>query len=182
MIDLGAMTGVGVDVVEPGYHAFADWDADFGTEQRAEVFLRFWNWFQSVRTACAKQGLSFAAYCWYEAAENRYLRDGGALTGRDEEVEEFIASPQWIDLHRWFTTNYVTGRGNGLKTVATLLGFSWRDDDPGGASSMAWRADAIDPEAAVAERAAARERLLAYNEDDVRATLAVRQALAVRAS
>ena len=97
--------------------------------------------------------------------------------GSYDAIEDFIASAQWIDLHRWFTSNYVTGRSNGLKTVAQLLGFAWRDDDPGGAASMAWRADAIDPSVSPAERRAARDRLVVYNEDDVRATLAVRDAL-----
>lgn len=169
----------GVDVVEPGYHAFASWDAPFGEEQRAEVFLRFWDWLQSLRRACEQQGLTFSAFCWYEAAENRFLRAGAELTGRGDEVERFITSRDWVDLHRWFASNYVTGRGNGLKTVATLLGFAWRDDDPGGGSSMVWRARAIDPSVDAAGREDARERLLAYNEDDVRATLAVRDALAV---
>ncbi len=167
----------GIDVVEPGYHAFANWDAPFGEDERADVFVRFWDWLQSVRRACQQQGLTFSAFCWYEAAENRFLRDGAALTGRRDQVEDFIASPDWIDLHAWFVANYVTGHGNGLKAVAGLLGFQWRDDDPGGASSMAWRVRAIDPSVDPAERAAARERLLTYNEDDVRATLAVRDAL-----
>ncbi len=168
----------GVEVAEPGYHAFASWDSPFGEDARAGVFLRFWDWLQTVRRNCDEQGLTFAAFCWYEAAENQYLRDGAALSGRSDEVEDFIASPDWIDLHHWFTSHYVTGHGNGLKAVASLLGFAWRDDDPGGASSMAWRARAIDPSVDPAEREAARKRLLAYNEDDVRATLAVRDALA----
>lgn len=167
----------GNEVTEPGYHAFANWDSPFGEAERAEVFRSFWRWLQSVRGACEQQGLTFSAFCWYEAAENRYLRDGAALTGRSDEVERFIGSRDWIDLHRWFADNFVTGHGNGLKTVATLLGFEWRDDDPGGGASMVWRAEAIDPTVAPAVRAAARERLLAYNEDDVRATLAVRDAL-----
>lgn len=176
-VTLRTSSEVVAGVAAPGYHAFTNWDAQFGEDGRADVFLRFWHWLQSLRRACDEAGLTFAAFCWYEAAENRYLRDGAALTGLEDEVEGFIASPVWIDLHRWFATNHVTGHGNGLKTVAALLGFAWRDDDPGGATSMLWRAQAIDPAAEPADREAARLRLLAYNEDDVLATLAVREAL-----
>ena len=47
-------------------------------------------------------------------------------------------------------------------------GFAWRDEDPGGLQSQLWF------EQAVAGDRAAEERLLAYNEDDVRATKAIR--------
>lgn len=65
-------------------------------------------------------------------------------------------------------------RGLGPKQVAPAFGFSWRDESPSGLLSQGWYFDAIqidDPDVA----AAARERLLTYNEDDVRATLAVRR-------
>ena len=52
-------------------------------------------------------------------------------------------------------------------------GFNWRDDDPGGLNSQAWFSSAVSGETE-AERAEAAERVLVYNEDDVRATHAVR--------
>jgi len=88
-------------------------------------------------------------------------------------VAELLASDQWVDLLEEFRTQLITGLGNGLKVVAGLAGFSWRDSDPNGEDSMAWYAAAVgDGDPAVI--AAARARLLAYNEDDVRATAAVR--------
>jgi len=59
----------------------------------------------------------------------------------------------------------------GLKNLARFVGFDWRDEDPGGAQSMAWWAEyKADP----AANAGQRDRILRYNEDDVRATLALR--------
>lgn len=58
-----------------------------------------------------------------------------------------------------------------LKALARFVGFEWRDADPGGSQSMAWWAEyAADP----AGKAALRDRVIAYNEDDVRATFALR--------
>ena len=61
----------------------------------------------------------------------------------------------------------------GLKTVAPLAGFHWRGDEAGG--SQPWSASleaTSDGDAAV--RAEARRWILEYNEDDVRATAALR--------
>ena len=81
----------------------------------------------------------------------------------------------FVDLFGYVRDNFVGVDGLGLKVVATRgAGFSWRDEEPGGLASQTWFNEAVDgptPEA----RAAARERVLEYNEDDVRATLAVRR-------
>ena len=61
-----------------------------------------------------------------------------------------------------------------IKTVAPLAGFSWRDDDPGGEQSMLWYVYATEA-AETQQRSDARDRILRYNEDDVLATLAIRE-------
>ena len=83
-------------------------------------------------------------------------------------VERLIASERWVDMRSVVESQLITGDRVGLKVVDNLAGFTWRDDDPGGAQSMVWYQEAItgDHEA--------RQRLLAYNEDDVRATKALR--------
>ena len=58
----------------------------------------------------------------------------------------------------------------GLKTVAPLTGFSWRDEDVGGALAMVRYVEATLDKDILALRAAARQWILDYNEDDVRAT------------
>lgn len=160
------------------YESFVDWSGT-GPEVDARVFLGFWDWLESRRAAALRSGHSIAIYCWYESAEMGALRRGAAAAaehlGRDvrDDVDALVAGPEWFDLHRVFTGQLVTGTGAGLKIVAGLAGFAWRDSDPSGADSMAWHLGAIDPTDR-ARAAAARARLLAYNEDDVRATAAVR--------
>jgi len=81
----------------------------------------------------------------------------------------------FIDLFAPVRQHFFGANGIGLKVVAHAgAGFSWRDHDPSGLASMAWFEDALaapTPD----ERDDARRRLLDYNEDDVRATLAVRR-------
>ena len=59
----------------------------------------------------------------------------------------------------------------GLKALAEFVGFQWRDEDPGGAQSMAWWAE-YQKDPATNQRLL--DRILRYNEDDVRATFALR--------
>jgi predicted RecB family nuclease len=76
----------------------------------------------------------------------------------------------WVDLLPYVRAAVDSRYGHGLKVVAHHgAGFSWRDEDPGGLQSQRWHEQAAQgsPEATA--------RLLAYNEDDVRASLAVRQ-------
>ena len=75
----------------------------------------------------------------------------------------------WVDLHTHVKGSFDSRAGLGLKVLATLgAGFSWRDEDPGGLQSQDWL------EEARAGDEAALQRVLDYNEDDVRATIALR--------
>lgn len=162
--------------ITPGHRSFATWADPLDDNAIADCFGSFWSWLSALRAACATNGIRLATFCWNQGAENGALRHGGDVLGVRDEVEAFIASRQWIDLLAWCRTNLVTGTSLGLKVVATALGFAWRDEDPGGAASMLWYAEAIGDDEDAA--AAARQRLVAYNEDDCRATLAVRDVLA----
>lgn len=58
----------------------------------------------------------------------------------------------------------------GIKSIAKLIGFSWRDPDPGGANSIAWYNEYIkDP-----SRREILQRILEYNEDDCMAMIAIK--------
>ena len=71
--------------------------------------------------------------------------------------------------------NFVGVDGLGLKVVASRgAGFRWRDDAPGGLNSQIWFDSAVHAPSEE-ERAAARTRVLEYNEDDVRATWHLRR-------
>ncbi|MGY4719478.1 TM0106 family RecB-like putative nuclease [Naumannella huperziae] len=111
-------------------------------------------------------------YSDYEVVQLRRLAAAG-----DPELAwalEF-AREGFCDLYRVVADHYFGAHGLGLKTVATRgAGFTWRDEDPGGLNSLTWfdeAVHAVDP----AERAAARARVLAYNEDDVTATWQLRR-------
>lgn len=81
------------------------------------------------------------------------------------------------DLLKPVQRHYLGAQGLGLKHAApALAGFQWRDEDPSGLNSLAWFDEAVhdpDPQA----RADAQRRVLAYNEDDVKATWALRHAI-----
>lgn len=78
----------------------------------------------------------------------------------------------WIDMLPATRRCLESREGLGLKVVATQgAGFHWRDEDPGGLQSQNWLDTARDGDTA------SWKRILEYNEDDVRATLAVRRFL-----
>lgn len=165
--------------VDGAYHAAVSWDPP-SPEMEAQVFAVFWDWLTAERRAAVEHGRSVAIYCWFKGAESRALRRGAKsaaeVLGRTEapaEVEELLDGSQFVDLYEVFTTQLLTGGSAGLKAIATLAGFRWRDTDPNGADSMAWHAQAVD-DSDPDRQSQARQRLLAYNEDDVLATSAVR--------
>ena len=73
------------------------------------------------------------------------------------------------DLWAWTKQRLVSPNGYSLKVIAPLCGFTWRDDDPGGAQSELWYAEVLQG------NDGQRRRLLEYNEDDVAAQLAIRR-------
>ena len=169
----------GTGIVTPGYRPAVVWDADTDAGGAA-AFDAFWTWLTDLRRACADAGASLRIYCWHQQAEVGCLRDGARLLlaagGPDRalEVEALVASDHWVDLKLVWARQIVTGGGNGLKRVASGLGFAWRDEDPGGAQSVVWWDHAVDPRRSEAERQRWRDRILTYNHDDVLATLHVR--------
>jgi uncharacterized protein len=59
----------------------------------------------------------------------------------------------------------------GIKSIAKLIGFSWRDPDPSGANSIVWYNEYIDNPS----RRDRLQRILEYNEDDCRAMMAIKE-------
>lgn len=157
------------------YIPFVTW-TPLTPELEAEVFAKFWAWLTDLRDLAVAEGRTFAAY-HYSSAENtemrRIVRASSGEVPPVEAVEDLIASDEWVDLRPVAGDQIVTGHGLGLKNIAPLAGFAWRDDDPGGDASTAWYRDAVtNPDSSV--RADNQSRLLRYNEDDVLATVAVR--------
>jgi RecB family nuclease, putative, TM0106 family len=162
----------------PGYRAFVTWDP-LPTPDEARSFAEFWQWFTGVRAHAEATGRTFAAYCYNEQAENRWLLDSARrFAGRPgipsvAEVEAFIADPCWVDMYAVVDEWFLCAQGKGLKRIAPVAGFSWHDPEAGGENSMRWYRAAVgmDGEPPDLEQ---RRRLLTYNSDDVAATHALR--------
>jgi len=169
----------GADLGEtPGYRAFATWEP-LPTDDEARSFAEFWEWFTMVRLRARARGLSFRAYCYNELAENRFLlASARRFAGKPgipatEQVQAFINSDAWFDLFGSVRDHFLCSRGKGLKTIAPAAGFTWRDPEASGENSMRWYRDAVGMDGGPPDDAQ-RIRLLEYNEDDVRATHALR--------
>lgn len=67
--------------------------------------------------------------------------------------------------------------GYSIKALAPLAGFNWRVDDAGGGNSIVYYQRATSSENTELDRSTATSWLRSYNEDDVRATMAVREYL-----
>lgn len=170
----------GADIGErQGYRAFVTWDP-LPSDDEARSFAEFWSWFTSVRERAHEQGLTFRAYCYNELAENRWmLSSASRFAGKPgmptvAEVRRFINSEEWVDLFAIVRDEFLCPNGKGLKVIAPTAGFAWRDAEASGENSMRWYRDAVGLDS-LPMIDSQRERLLRYNEDDVRATLTVRQ-------
>ena len=104
--------------------------------------------------------------------EVRTLREAGERHGLS--IPGFGTVDDWfddhaIDLWAWTRNALISPEGYGLKTIAPLCDFDWRDDDPGGRQSEIWFEHLLTGDNQM------KNRLLAYNEDDVIAQLQIRR-------
>ncbi len=168
----------------PVYRGFVTWDP-LPTEDEGRSFAEFWGWLMGKRADAAANGKTFAAYCYSRQAEDKWLLDSARRFGdipgvpTEAEIHEFIDSEQWVDIYQAVSDQFICPNGKGLKKIAPVAGFNWRDDEAGGEASMGWYRDAVgyDAEPDVSQR----ERLLVYNEDDVQATKVLREWMSDRA-
>jgi predicted RecB family nuclease len=156
------------------YVAFPSWDSDIEAGELV-AFEAFWSWFTAERARARGEGASFRAYCYSRSAEQGQMTRIADRLGVRDEVDAFLASDDWVDLLEVVRAQLVTGRGMGLKETAPLAGFVWRFDDAGGVLAIVKYDQAVDDEADAAGREGARQWILDYNEDDVRATAALRE-------
>jgi predicted RecB family nuclease len=155
------------------YVDFATWDPDV-TRGELHAFRRFWGWFAAERARVHAEGAAFRAYCYSRSAEEGQMRRIAARLNLQDEVDAFLSSDDWVDLYEVVRGHLVTGRSLGLKETAPLAGFAWRADEVGGDLAMVAYDRAVD-DADPAAAAEAREWIIEYNEDDVRATAALRE-------
>ena len=127
--------------------------------------MLLWEWLTDLLVRAKEAGLVARIY-HYSHVETTKLRQ----IVPSNELEAVVASDRWVDLLPLMKEKFWSNEGYGLKVTAVASGFAWSDDNPGGFASMQWYADAmnsIDREANIA-------RILTYNQDDCRATAALR--------
>ncbi len=168
------ITGVGCDA--PQFEHCSDF-APLDADSEAKVGAAFWKRITELVAEAENRGDTFLIY-HYSSPEPAALkrlaqrqRDGGLPSPADAQA--FIDT-HFVDLLKPIRKTFFGRWGLGLKQVATVCaGFIWRDEEPGGAQSQVWLDQAHGGDATAS--AEARDRILRYNEDDVRATLAVRK-------
>lgn len=142
---------------------------DVSQQAEKEAWQSFWEYINSLPRG------NFAVYYYSHHEKTTYKR----LQKRYpdvismEKVDEFFDSPNVIDLYKvvqqqtdWPTCSY------SLKTLASYLGFKWRDETPSGALSIQWFNEYLEK-----KDEKLLQRILEYNEDDCKATMVLRDAL-----
>lgn len=182
---------VDLDIETSGNDEIYLWGLLVSSEGRPPVYHAFAHWGpMSVadQVRLARQAMAFLEDLFaggsrvrvyhYSDYEPRHLRE---LAAADKNPDELLkrasrrVSESWTDLYSIVENHFFGVQGLGLKVVASEgAGFRWRDEEPGGLNSQSWFAEAIDPRTTPEQREAARTRVLAYNEDDVRATHVLR--------
>jgi predicted RecB family nuclease len=145
----------------------------------------FWTWLMATRAAAHAAGKTFAAYC-YTRTEDKFMLDSARRFAGVEGVppvgvvREFVNSREWVDIFATITDQFICPTGKGLKKLAPVAGFRWRDPEASGEASMVWYRAGVGYDGAEPDPAQ-RRRVLDYNEDDVRATAALREWMTHRA-
>lgn len=137
-------------------------------EEEERVFREAWSY------VAENQPCDIYYYSSYEKRIWKELQEKYPSVCASEEVEELFSAATTIDLYtdvvarhsEWPTRDFT------IKSLATFLGFRWRDTDPSGAASIEWYDRMVrmqDPEL--------KQRLLDYNEDDCIATRVLADAI-----
>ncbi|MFD1373302.1 ribonuclease H-like domain-containing protein [Actinoplanes sichuanensis] len=158
---------VGLLVTEEGVATYTPF-VDFAATDEERLARACLDHLAAVAADAAARGRSLLVF-HYASPEPRHAR-------RFPPLPDGPAHPDaWIDLLPLVRAAVDSRAGHGLKIIARHgAGHVWRDTDPGGLQSQTWHAAAREGDPVAARR------LLDYNEDDVRATRAVREWLRVR--
>ena len=160
----------GVYERSPNGEKFIDFTAtELNDEAEKEAWKNFWEYIDSLPQD------DFAVY-YYSAHEKTAYKKLQKLYSdviSKEKVEDFFENPNVIDLYKivasktdWPLWSY------SLKSIATYLGFSWRDETPSGALSIQWFNKYLET-----KDESILKRILEYNEDDCKATMVMKDAL-----
>jgi predicted RecB family nuclease len=158
-------------------------NSDYSNTPEGEYALMLKTWsllIEEVQKAQAK-GLTIGIFhysaherTWWRRFAQRYHSNPGVPSL--DEVERFV-DRYFVDLYDYTRKISFPTTGYSIKLLAKMADFSWSATDPGGANSLLKYKVAIDKQATQGERDEAIAWLRSYNEDDVRATFAVRNYL-----
>jgi predicted RecB family nuclease len=131
--------------------------ADLSSGSERDAFAAAMALFRQYQTAVVVH------YSRYERTEYRKLAGKYPDVATAEEIDTLFAHPRALDLYsdvvrsgsEWPTHDF------SIKSLAKYCGFSWRDADPSGASSIEWFDQWVKT-----GNPRLRQRLLDYNEDD----------------
>ena len=130
-------------------------------KEEEKAFAEAWAYIQSSQPCAIYYYSAYEKTIWSKL-QKKYPR---VMTV--EELEDLFDPTYSVDLYNHVVrpkTEWPT-RDFSIKTLASYLGFSWRDPNPSGAASIEWYhrwTESSDPEI--------RQRILDYNEDDCVAT------------
>jgi predicted RecB family nuclease len=165
----------------------ADWkSSSFGyfdnyedtDEAEFQVLSDMWNFLQEQVRSAEAQGKTIGIFhyssherTWWRNYVNRHASKPGSPTL--QSVEDFMTR-YFVDLYPIAQEIVFPLTGYSIKTLAPAAGFKWRVDDAGGGNSIVYYQTATSRENTELDRSTAISWLRSYNEDDVRATMAVR--------
>jgi predicted RecB family nuclease len=175
--------GVGLHdrTINPDWHSAkieSIYNFDNSDEAEYEVLLRTWDLLHKIVKECEGHGKSVGIF-HYSFHEKTWWRNfasqhaGKPDVPTEDQVDLFV-SKYFVDLLDFTRQISFPTTGKGIKKLAPLAKFKWAVEDPGGDTSLLKYKQSVDQSSTEAERQAARNWLISYNRDDVRATYAVR--------
>jgi len=156
------------------YVSFANWKT-LTTEIEARLVADLWAWLQQQIALAEQRGLTVTIYGYNlastETSHLRRISATGAAPGLPSatELTDFIEHDRYVDLLDYMKPKWISNDGHSLKVMAPAHGFNWSDVDPGGFNSIDWYNAAVHD-----NNHEMIQRILDYNHDDCRATLALR--------
>jgi predicted RecB family nuclease len=164
---------------EGEYRSFHSFDrSDPAVEAR--LLSEFWTWLHDTVDRVHAEGRTVAVYCYSggfaEIPRMKEASTRAAGVSGVPSVDQIGSLPThdwWVDMHDLAKRFHWPTRRLGLKDLAPLSGFAWDADDASGGNSIIWYRSACDP--TNPERGVMADKLLRYNADDVKATLALRR-------
>ena len=138
-------------------------------EAEKEIWQKFWKYIESL----PQDDYAVYYYSHHEKTTYKKLQKRYPDVISMENVEKFFENPNVIDLYQIIQSKTDWPLGSySLKALATYLGFKWRDETPSGALSIQWFNEYIE-----SNDKNILKRILEYNEDDCKATMALKDKL-----